>query len=128
MKRVVIDTNVIVSAALSITGKPAQILELISTNEILLVYSEEMLAEYRRVLAYTKLNISRQTQAKLIQGIEGIGILIEPTASEIPMIDESDRVFYDTAKEAGATLITGNTKHYPEENFIMTPAHFLESM
>ena len=42
------------------------------------------------------------------------------------MIDEDDRIFYDTAKTAKAYLITGNKKHYPQENFIFTPADFLE--
>jgi predicted nucleic acid-binding protein len=41
------------------------------------------------------------------------------------LIDEDDRVFYDTAKQAGAYLITGNTKHYPSEPFILTPSAFL---
>jgi hypothetical protein len=41
------------------------------------------------------------------------------------MPDEDDRVFYDTAKTAGAYLIPGNTKHFPQEPFILTPAQFL---
>jgi hypothetical protein len=41
------------------------------------------------------------------------------------MPDESDRVFYDVAKTAGAYLITGNTKHFPQEPFILTPAEFV---
>jgi hypothetical protein len=41
------------------------------------------------------------------------------------MPDETDRKFYDTAKAAGAMLITGNTKHYPDEPFILTPAAFI---
>jgi len=51
--------------------------------------------------------------------------LTETTASNIPLPDESDRIFYDTAKENGTILITGNTKHYPNEAFIVTPANFL---
>ena len=44
-----------------------------------------------------------------------------PVASIGFMPDEDDRVFYDAAKSAGAYLITGNTKHYPHEPFILTP-------
>ena len=54
--------------------------------------------------------------------------MIEPAASDIPMIDETDRIFYDTAKAAGATLITGNIKHYPAEPFIMLPADFIKNI
>ena len=41
------------------------------------------------------------------------------------MIDETDRIFYDTAVSSGATLITSNKKDYPNEPFILTPAEFL---
>jgi predicted nucleic acid-binding protein len=42
------------------------------------------------------------------------------------MPDEDDRVFYDAAKTADAYLITGNSKHYPKESFILTPSEFLK--
>ena len=45
----------------------------------------------------------------------------------MPMPDETDRIFYDTAKASGAILITGNLKHFPSEPFIMKSAEFLES-
>jgi hypothetical protein len=35
-------------------------------------------------------------------------------------------VFYGAAKSAGADLITGHYKHYPQEAFILTPAEFLK--
>jgi hypothetical protein len=38
--------------------------------------------------------------------------------------DESDRKFYDAAKACHAILITGNQKHFPKENFIVSPAEF----
>jgi len=44
------------------------------------------------------------------------------------MTDETDRVFYDTAKASGAILITGNIRHYPAMPFIMTPADFLGTL
>jgi len=44
------------------------------------------------------------------------------------MSDESDRVFYDTAKTIGAILVTGNIKHYPDEPLIMTPAVFMKKL
>ncbi|MCL2662882.1 MAG: hypothetical protein FWE83_06060 [Oscillospiraceae bacterium] len=40
----------------------------------------------------------------------------------------SDRIFYDTAIASGAVLITGNTKHFPDEPIIMTPSEFLADM
>jgi len=46
---------------------------------------------------------------------------------EIPkLIDETDRIFYDTAKNTASILITGNIRHYPNEKFILTPTEFLK--
>jgi len=42
--------------------------------------------------------------------------------------DETDRIFYDTAKQSGSFLVTGNLKHYPQEIFILTPAEFLAKL
>jgi hypothetical protein len=36
-------------------------------------------------------------------------------------------VFYDVAKMNNAILITGNRKHFPEEDFILTAVEFLDS-
>jgi len=61
MINIVIDTNVIVSAALSPTGNPAKIITLISnTEEINIFYSSAILSEYKRVLAYEKLNLAKK--------------------------------------------------------------------
>ncbi len=125
MNRVVIDTNVIVSSTILNTSKPAQIMDLFFTGKLELIYSVNILSEYKRVLAYKRLNIDFNTQIGLLDAIEKIGILIEPTASNFPMIDETDRVFYDTAKHSGSILITGNLKHYPAEPFVMSPLVFL---
>ena len=126
---IVIDTNVIVSAILSVQSNPYKILNLIGNDETICVYyCVDILAEYRRVLAYERLNISAETQKGILNTIKKFGILIEPSASDIPMTDETDRIFYDTAKAAGAVLITGNIKHYPAEHFIMPPADFIKNV
>ena len=126
MKHVVIDTNVLVSSVISLEGNPAKIMDMIADKQLLIHYSPDILDEYRRVLSYKKLCIALQTQAGIIHEIEKLGISIEPTKSATPLPDESDRIFYDTAKASGAILVTGNTKHYPAESFIMTPADFLK--
>ena len=100
-------------------------MNLVSDKQIRLFYSSAILDEYKRVLAYEKLNITPQTQRGIIDAIEDLGTLIKPTASDIILPDESDRIFYDTALASEAILITGNLKHYPAEIFIMTPADFL---
>lgn len=55
------------------------------------------------------------------------GTIVTPQKSNIHMADEKDRIFYDTAKESNALLITGNIKDFPNESFIMTPAEYIST-
>jgi len=125
MFKVVIDTNVIVSAALSELGKPAKIVNLALDKVISPFYSQQIMNEYIKVLARPHFKISSEKRQYLIDGIEMVGSLYAPKVSNIPLPDKNDRVFYDLATEVGAIIITGNTKHYPAEKFIMTPNEFL---
>ena len=129
MTNIVMDTNVFVSAALSPAGNPAKVNTLISNKtEIQVFYSAEILDEYKRVLSYERLNIAAEIQTTIINALKEFGMLIDPTASTIPMPDETDRIFYDTAKASDAILVTGNKKHYPSEPFVMTPNEFLSKL
>jgi putative PIN family toxin of toxin-antitoxin system len=121
----VLDTNILVSALLSPLGNPAKIYRMFLTQTLKVVYSAGILVEYNDVLFRERLKIPTDDAAKVIEAIREYGERIEPTQSTHDMVDEDDRVFYDTAKSAGAYLVTGNKKHYPDEAFILTPAGFL---
>ena len=121
MQNVVLDTNVIVSAVLSPTGNPAKIVNMGLDKSIQLNISTGILAEYEEVLSRTEFDFSVEKRDTLLAGVKKNSVLVEPSVSSIAMPDEDDRVFYDTAKESGAILVTGNTKHFPAESFIMTP-------
>ena len=126
MINVVLDTNIIISAAFSPSGKCAQIVNLLTGSEqTQLFYARAILAEYQLVLSRRQLDISSQTQVSIMEAIVHEGKELEPATSSISLIDESDRIFYDTALEAEAILITGHKKHFPDEAFVMTPAQFL---
>ena len=125
MWKVVIDTNIVISAAISPFGNPANILDMILDGEIQMYYSDGIMNEYIDVLSRPRLQIAANLQFYIIKGLTRMGICINQTVSTFPLPDESDRIFYDTAKDSGAVLITGNTKHYPTESFIMTPSDFM---
>jgi len=126
IRRVVFDTNVIVSASLSRNGNPANIYKMFLTGTIALFYCEEILAEYVDVLYRPHLKILPSDADIIMAAVRQHGKKVIVTPSISPMPDEDDRVFYDIAKIAGAFLITGNIKHYPSEKFILTPSAFLE--
>lgn len=124
--KVVIDTNVFISSRISALGNPAKIMNLIADGQIELCYSSDILDEYKRVLAYPKFKFSIESQKLAVEDIANIGEIINPVPSTITLPDETDRIFYDTAKTVNAYLITGNARHYPEEARILTPAQFIE--
>jgi putative PIN family toxin of toxin-antitoxin system len=128
--KVVLDTNVVVSAFLSPAGKPAAILQLVLHSNFNICFNTAILVEYEQVLYRSKF-AGRIHQPDIERFFElvhdfGVKIITKPSSTCLP--DESDRIFYDTAKAGDAILITGNTKHYPDEPFIMTPTQFLECL
>jgi len=125
VQTLVIDTNVIISAAISDKGNPAKVIKMVSDGKLQLCYNARILSEYADVLSRQKFRFSLEKQMALIKKIVEIGIIVDPAPSDMLLPDESDRIFYDTAKTSGAVLITGNIKHYPTESFIMTPADYL---
>jgi putative PIN family toxin of toxin-antitoxin system len=125
MTKVVLDTNVLVSALWSNDGNPHEVVKSIFKNEIVPYYNDDIIEEYQEVLSRTKLNFPDDKVQSLMQEIKNNGIKASSVPSKITFADESDRKFYDLAKTNEALLITGNLKHYPSESFIMNPNDFL---
>jgi putative PIN family toxin of toxin-antitoxin system len=125
MTRVVIDTNVIVSAIITPGGPPSQLMTLVLSNKLQACYCSKIMEEYRDVLFRPKFGFNPRTVMQMLDRIGSSGISINPAPSTIALPDEKDRIFYDVAAATGAYLITGNIKHYPTEPFIMLTADFL---
>jgi predicted nucleic acid-binding protein len=98
---------------------------LVGTLKVQLYYNAEIIKEYTRVLHYPKLKITEHQIDSILNLITEHGITMEAKKSTIEMIDEDDRIFYDTAKHSGSILVTGNLKHYPKEASILAPTEFL---
>ena len=125
MKKLVLDTNILVSALMTPKGKPAQVWNMITDELAQMYYSDLIMQEYVKVLYRRHLNLYVDIVGNTLEDIKRFGTNLVITPSTIPLPDEYDRVFYDTAATAGAYLITGNIKHFPQEPFILTPADFL---
>ena len=131
MIRVVIDTNVVVSANLVAEGPSAAILSLAINKKILMFVSAPVLDEYGKVLNRPRLKFDPVRIAGVLFDIRNASEMVTPTR----MIDEikndrPDNRFLECAAEASADyLVTGNIKHFPKqfENIqIITPRQFLE--
>jgi putative PIN family toxin of toxin-antitoxin system len=125
MRKVVLDTNILVSAMLTINGIPARITEMALDGELSVCYNSNILLEYNNVLYRPQFNFNAKKVQNIVSTITELGIELMPTASNFPMTHESDRKFYDLHKAANAILITGNIKHFPKESTIIKPADFI---
>jgi uncharacterized protein len=131
MIRVVIDTNVVVSAALNDDSLPAAVLSLAIDKHILMFVSAPVLAEYEAVLNRPHLKLPLGRITALLADIRSTAQLVHPTRiiAKIKK-DESDNRFLECAHAAAVDyLVTGNTKHFPptfENITIVTPKEFID--
>lgn len=112
--RLVLDTNVVVSAALKPQGLQRTVLLIAISKPARLYASEAILAEYREVLARPELRIRKGLQSQLTALIENRARLVRPAHAVRTAKDPGDDMFLECADEARADyLTTGNTRHFP---------------
>lgn len=112
--RVVIDTNVIVSALLNPYGIPAEILRLVLSGGIVPVYDSRIINEYREVLSRPKFKFNMMNIDIIIKEIEVTGSLVLPATLKFSLPDPDDNIFLEAAIAAEAVcMITGNKTHFP---------------
>ena len=128
----VIDTNVLVSALLSVNEDAAtvQVVRKMLSGEIIPVYSSAIVKEYRDVLNRKKFGFSIAVVTAFLSAIERSGVLLEPVETSFVLPDRKDLPFYEVVLEKRKTcdntyLVTGNGKHFPAEPFIVTPKELL---
>jgi putative PIN family toxin of toxin-antitoxin system len=127
---VVIDTNVLVSAMIKYDSNPGQVIEFAFKGEIIPVLNEQILSEYKEVLARPKFQLTEELISFIIDGIVDKAVMIEAEEIKVDMPDPKDVIFYavtmETRKLTDTYLVTGNLKHFPSRSFIVTPKQLLE--
>lgn len=127
--RLVVDTNILVSAALRPDGLQRTIILLAITKPARLYVSPAILAEYRAVLLRSELRIRRGLQRQLLDLVESHSYLVRPVRQVHIAKDLKDNMFLECADAARADyLVTGNTRHFPvfwKKTKIITSRDFL---
>ncbi|MBI3950402.1 MAG: putative toxin-antitoxin system toxin component, PIN family [Acidobacteria bacterium] len=127
--RAALDTNVIVSAAIKPVGLPAYAVAVGVDQKFLICYSEEILEEYREVLARGKFRLPPKAVGALIADIERSGQSFAPQGKLSVCPDPDDNKFLECAEEANAHyLVTGNRRHFPPRHCttnVVTPHQFI---
>ena len=115
MIRVVLDTNVLVSALIKDAGAEARLLDLVSNQHLALFVSEAILAEYEGVLTRPKLRLNPERVQQALAQLRTIATVVEPQQTLSLSPDEPDNRFLEVAAEASADfLVTGNKRHFPK--------------
>lgn len=120
----------LVYALLNSFGTPGRVLDLVLAGELTVAHDDRVLAEWRQVLRREKFGFSAGDVEVLLGFVEGEGISMNASPLAIKLPDQDDRPFLEVAHAAEATLITGNTRHYPPEAgrgvVVLDPASFLD--
>jgi putative PIN family toxin of toxin-antitoxin system len=112
--RLVIDTNVLVSAALKPDGLQRTIFLLAITKPARLYVSRPILEEYADVLSRPELGIRKGLRQQFLQLIRNHSHVVVPSRRLEVTSDPDDNLFIECADAARADyLITGNQKHFP---------------
>lgn len=127
--RLVVDTNIIVSAAIKPEGLQRTVLLLAITKPARLYVSAAIFAEYGDVLSRRELRIRRGLRQQLLQLIRKRAHWVVPTRRLQVASDPGDNIFLECADAARADyLLTGNARHFPKfwkQTKIITSCEFV---
>ncbi len=127
--RVVLDTNVLISALISRDGMPGQVLNAWIDGRFILILSSFILEEFFRISVY-KIKFNEGKILRLINFLKQSSELVEPVQLEAGQADANDWTILGTAIAGSADyLVTGDVKLLNIKYFhriqIIGPAEFL---
>ena len=127
--RLVIDTNVLVSAAIKPAGLQRTVFLIAISKPARLYVSPPILQEYSEVLARPELRVRKGLRLQLLQLIKHHSHTVVPTWQLEATTDPADNIFLECADAARADyLVTGNQKHFPrfwKKTKVVTPREFV---
>jgi uncharacterized protein len=112
--RLVIDTNILVSAALKPDSLQRTTFLMAITKPARLYVSAPVLEEYADVLSRPELGVRKGLRQQLLQLVKNHSHIVTPSRRLEVTSDPDDNIFVECADAARADyLITGNQKHFP---------------
>ena len=126
--RAVLDTNVVVSAALKPHSLPAAIVSAATAQLFTLCLSDAIRDEYQHVLSRGKFGFPLPLVSRFLAELEATARKVTPTERLAITRDSEDNKFLECAVEVNAShLVTGNTRHFPYQFRtvrVVTPREF----
>ena len=113
--RVVLDTNVVVSAHLKSEGYERHVLDLVLAGKLQLAVTEAILGEYADVLSRSKFGIGAKQVSRSMRLIRVAARIVRPQHELKVTLHPADDRFLECADVARADyLVTGNKRHFPK--------------
>lgn len=129
----VIDTNVLVSALLKEFSPPWKVVQFVRIGKIIPLFNNEMLIEYGEVLRRKeKYDFPEEEIQEVINLVVGTGMQFNGSQIDELFTHDDDIKFYSVVITAinyispYSKLITGNQKHYPIKEFIVSPDEMVD--
>ena len=128
--KAVLDTNIVVSGALTAQGVCGQILDLLTEGAFDLCANDAILAEYDRVLHRASIGIDAEDAEDILELVRSVAQPVAALPLHVELPHETDRPFLEVAAAADAVLVTGNLRHFPKSACrgvtVLGPREFLE--
>ena len=130
--RIVLDTNVLVSALLRPDSIPGRIVDLVLAEQVTLAFDHRIFAEYQSVLFRPEFSFSSDQVGALLEFVWRAGEMVDAMPLPIHLPDPDDVMFIEVAVSALASaLVTGNLKHFPASQRqgvrVLAPREWLET-
>jgi len=114
--RVVLDTNVVVSAHLNDEGYERCVLDLALSGKLRMFVSEAILGEYASVLRRPKFRLKPRSVSHSLLLLRAAARVVAPYGQIDVARDPGDNRFLECAEAAKADyLVTGNKRHFPKQ-------------
>lgn len=131
-QRIILDTNVIVSALISNSAPTDVLYDIVLKNKVNLCLSAEVYDEYVSVLnrdKFSRFKNFKENAVIVLKEFDSIGQYYKTSQAVDLISDESDNRFLELALESSANyLITGNTQDFDFGTFhgtkIVTPRQY----
>ena len=134
-ERVVVDTNVLISSALSLRGTPRAVIDAVRSANGVLLFSDETFAEIRTRLRRPKFDryVDREGRELYLAQLEAVSERVAIVGAKLGCRDPDDDKLLETALMGNADcLVTGDGDLLAMSPFhgipVLTPAEFLERL
>lgn len=132
MIRVILDTNIIVSALLQPAGPPAEVFLMALSGRVQLCLSGAIYAEYEEVIRRPRFRRAEATIVSTLTAIRERACWVRPTESVQVCGDPDDDIFLECCQASEAAyLVTGNLRDFPARwraTEVLTPRQFLDAI